>query len=1054
MARPRRAGILFVTITLTVALLSGYPIRQAAAAPSAKVTTTDAPALTSTGADSLALFWRDTRSHRLSHEDFRNAGWTQPGSLGGGLRTGPAAATDTATGQTLVAAVGDDGELIVRAFTGGKWRGWSSMDRRTSWAPAVANLGGGSFAVVVHGTDDRAYLRTLRNGRWSSWTKLAGRPVLGAPAAAGRPDGSLVVAVAGTDRAIRTATVSVSGKQSAWSAPVGVVGAQSRGLSLAIEPDTGTWHLAVRNDDETASVRAYQPATDNWGEWRNLGGKLASGPAIAASGRGHLDLVAFGADGKLIQDSAVQDQWTGFDPVAPLTVPKTTKVLPAGAVASVAGEPGASQTVTLAKQTPVPAVGDVLVSDVSTATPYGLLVKVVSVTVATDGTKTVNTQPAQLSDAVTNASINAPVTLSAADVLPTGGAAAPRSTQPHAAAAASPVIQAISKSFACSGSVASISGSVSISADLLLYARWGLTGGLQFAQFTGAIGEDAHLGVSIGGQATCALSPMPLLAKPIMFRPITFTVGIVPVVIVPQLQLYLDASGTVRAAVTTDAHQSLSATAGLVYSSGSTRPVARLANTFDYTPPTWSERASVQADVSPKFSFLLYGVTGPTLDTRVYIRFDADSAARPAWTLRAGFTAGAQLSLPVYHNFAVGISAIIQFEKIIAQGTTGPGPGPGPAPTDWPQKQYGPDRSGVNPADTTINASNAAGLQQAWAYSAPDVVAPRTPVAAGGSVFEPVQTTGLGGRLVALSLATGAVLWQQTLDGMPGSSAAVAGHTVVVQTSHTLYGFDTATGAPQWTTSLALPSCQPPAPAVVADTVYVATGSGVAAVSATTGSTQWQTTFPGVCAGSPAISGGKLFVVSRPYPNGQVNALDAATGAIVWSHEFTDPLDGDVSVGHGMVYVTTQYAQTAMTALDQSSGAVRWQQPVTGFMKTPTITANAILVGGGEASGIQSSSIAVNPTTGATIWNQQYPNILSTGDIAVANGLGFVGTDGGTLGIFRVDTGTLVAQIKVGPGATNYYSPIISSGTVLVPFPGIVGNSPPVPARFVAYRLP
>jgi alcohol dehydrogenase (cytochrome c) len=79
------------------------------------------------------------------------------------------------------------------------------------------------------------------------------------------------------------------------------------------------------------------------------------------------------------------------------------------------------------------------------------------------------------------------------------------------------------------------------------------------------------------------------------------------------------------------------------------------------------------------------------------------------------------------------------------------------------------------------------------------------------------------GRFVALSAATGAVLWQHVLPSPDFGCAAVA-NDVVFTSSYdgTVYGFDTRTGALEW--HVRLPAGIDACPAIAGNTLYVGAG--------------------------------------------------------------------------------------------------------------------------------------------------------------------------------------------------------------------------------------
>src|SRR5512139_1476937 len=98
-------------------------------------------------------------------------------------------------------------------------------------------------------------------------------------------------------------------------------------------------------------------------------------------------------------------------------------------------------------------------------------------------------------------------------------------------------------------------------------------------------------------------------------------------------------------------------------------------------------------------------------------------------------------------------------------------------------------------------------------------------------------------------------------------------------------------------------------------------------------------------AAAPVIGGGRMFVMDT---NGQLSAFDAGSGARQWSRSFAVSGDGSSSVfgggasyDDGKVYVTTGVGEVA--ALDAANGSVLWKVKPAGPLRgSPTIAFNAV----------------------------------------------------------------------------------------------------------------
>ncbi|MFI7543880.1 hypothetical protein [Actinoplanes sp. NPDC049599] len=628
----RRTFTLLALAGLGGAALVVLPRASASAVPDTT------PALAATGAGTLSLVWRGSAPRRLQEQTATGDRWDDATAFAGAR---PAADTggvgrgaDPASGQILTATVADE-QVWVRTEPGGRWSG---LGGSATGAPAVAALGGGAFAVVVRDDEGTVHVRHLRDGAWGGWSSLGGGFTT-SPAAVGR-SGSLVIAVAGRKREVRT-TVVTAGRPTGWRR-TGVISTATPGL--AAEPGTGTLHLITRNPDLSPSARASLDGARTWGRPTRLPGRLGSGIAATSRTPGTVDIAALGLDGRAVQSTLRSGRWGRFRLIAA----SGTTVLPEDAVTAVTGDPAATRSIHFAAHARLPEPGEILAATSTPATPDGLLVKVVSVT-----GRTARAAPATLTEAVPEGTLDETFALG----TDTG-----------------PVSHPIRHAVPCSnGEKAEVSGMVTLTPSFHLEAAWHRPGGVTRTAFTATVTSDAQLKLSISDGATCTLKRTALLAEPIRFSPVVFPVGPVPVVITPQVQLHLDASGTVQAALETSAGQTATIRAGLTHRDGRARPVSGLRSTFTFGPPTISRSATARAGVAPTFSFLVYGVPGPRVTTRAAFGMAA-TAGR--WELRTGLTAGVELVVP-----QLGIRAsrpgIVRSTRTLATGGGTPPAGSG-----------------------------------------------------------------------------------------------------------------------------------------------------------------------------------------------------------------------------------------------------------------------------------------------------------------------------------------------------------------------------------------
>jgi outer membrane protein assembly factor BamB len=134
-------------------------------------------------------------------------------------------------------------------------------------------------------------------------------------------------------------------------------------------------------------------------------------------------------------------------------------------------------------------------------------------------------------------------------------------------------------------------------------------------------------------------------------------------------------------------------------------------------------------------------------------------------------------------------------------------------------------------------------------------------------------------------------------------------------------------------------------------------------------------------AASPVIGGGKLFVMDTL---GMVHALDAKSGAALWTAPFAIKGDGSssvygggVSVSNDRVYITTGVGEVA--ALNAADGTQLWKVKPAGPLRgSPTIAFNSVFVMT-QANQI----IALNADDGKQVWNAS-ASVGQTGVFGVA----------------------------------------------------------------------
>ena len=273
-------------------------------------------------------------------------------------------------------------------------------------------------------------------------------------------------------------------------------------------------------------------------------------------------------------------------------------------------------TATVSDPDSVIQVGSVLTVAAGTADPNGLLLDVTSVT-NTDGVDTITGTEGSLTDIGPQADIDV-------STGPLGGRASrPTPTAPRWCPTRRPHDDDddnLSGPLSCSGSVSgTVGGSVSFSPSIDFWRQVGRhifpAGNLHRLDFD--VGHRAGRPSTPRSvrRASCTYD-QDIPPTPIVLAVIDVQIGPVPLVIIPELDFELEASGTVEGKMEASATQTLTATAGVSWNGSSLSPIASLSNSFSSQAPTVSLDGTLHAQVGPQLSLFLYGVAGPYISRR------------------------------------------------------------------------------------------------------------------------------------------------------------------------------------------------------------------------------------------------------------------------------------------------------------------------------------------------------------------------------------------------------------------------------------------------------
>lgn len=394
------------------------------------------------------------------------------------------------------------------------------------------------------------------------------------------------------------------------------------------------------------------------------------------------------------------------------------------------------------------------------------------------------------------------------------------------------------------------------------------------------------------------------------------------------------------------------------------------------------------------------------------------------------------------------------------------------APTyTWPEFHNSPALSGVS-ADPTISTSNASTLGVKWMSPlGPSLDSPM--VAYNRRLRLTLAFTGgAAGYFEAVNVKNGQIIWSDDLHASVSSSPLVENGYVWVapQGMGRFYKLDAATGAIECSATvtnsvLSTPVIATPPGGV--KTVYLGSlGSGakngpVAAYAESDCAELWNWSsyiISGEISGTWAplsygvdANGVGLVIVGSANPDSAVYALNAATGALVWSYSTYCPTNEDWDVGagtdvsapgvngfaDGMAYVEGK--DGIFNALDLTTGALVWSYNFGGnsasnpkatdtdALSTPALSGTTLVFG--DAEGLY----ALNAVTGAKIWFRRGEGDINSSPAIVGPPGKQVVAYGDLNGHFRVarlSTGKVLYTYVTGNYITS--SPADVDGNLLV----------------------
>ncbi|WP_019633015.1 serine/threonine-protein kinase [Actinomadura atramentaria] len=275
-------------------------------------------------------------------------------------------------------------------------------------------------------------------------------------------------------------------------------------------------------------------------------------------------------------------------------------------------------------------------------------------------------------------------------------------------------------------------------------------------------------------------------------------------------------------------------------------------------------------------------------------------------------------------------------------------------------------------------------------------------------------------------------------DGVPERSGGLRLPGAVVERIDAAARFVPRPGAPPWR------EARPPAPPGVkrrrvlfgllaAGGAVVVGGATTAAVLASRGGGEedglvWKTTLPD----QPDVVqpvGGTLLCISR---DSGTTGLDARTGKRRWRNSSLTASGQSMVLAAGNVGIVTNLSD--VQAVDAATGRSLWSTSIAG-RNVPAVAPNVVCVSGVREAVAETSTIAYDPKSGATLW--KLPSSYQIAGGTVAGGVAFVPVEDGKVRAVDAVSGAKHWEVTLAPeeNASTFavMTPVAAGDAVFVP---------------------
>ena len=352
----------------------------------------------------------------------------------------------------------------------------------------------------------------------------------------------------------------------------------------------------------------------------------------------------------------------------------------------------------------------------------------------------------------------------------------------------------------------------------------------------------------------------------------------------------------------------------------------------------------------------------------------------------------------------------------------------------WTQLGSDAGRTGSNPAESTLTASNAPDLEVAWvrdSWRAGPVFSGASGYV-GAGIFDPAT----GGDLGAL-------------DAGPAedASSALVGDVLVTTAwdDPILYALDASSGELLWDKPWADAGTSP---TVARGTIFTTANGTIRAIDPS-GRLEWKKRVAPERAGEPVVSNGRVFVLvslDEPSPSAthRLVALDSSDGDIEWKRKvaYSSSSIRWVVASNGMVLAAKA---GKLVALDVVDGSTLWTSEAACCRHAPAIGEGKVLTTEWAASG--NELLALDASSGETLWSTPGDDISD--GLTIANGVVYQAAMG--LEAYDAATGEELLDLDIG---VPWSAPVVWNGSVYLPIENGPHDAPASGEGLYAFRLP